>query len=161
MPNEKLTPELRGRKRWMALIALDEPKQRIVESLRYRDQDHHNKCGALLGFSGLLIASDLVQYAASPNTIAYMSLDSPWLPVAGLGLLALIVCAALSIVSMSYGRWRYSDDPWESLHQFADVINVRSAIEIAAIWLCAGGGVASMASLLATLFFGSHVSLSQ
>ena len=156
MPNDKLTPEQRGLKRWAPLIALDEPKQRIVESLRYRDQDHHSKCGALLGFSGLLIASDLVQFAASPDTIAYMRPESPWLPVAGVGLLALIASAALSIVSMSYGRWRYSDDPWESLHQFANLINVRSAIEIAAIWLCACGAVASLASLLATLFFGSQ-----
>ncbi|MBU6371196.1 MAG: hypothetical protein KJS97_00595 [Alphaproteobacteria bacterium] len=161
MPTEKLTPELRGRKRWAALIAMDEPTQLIVESLRYRDQDHHNKCGALLGFSGLLIASDLVQFAASPDTIAYLSPDSPWLRVAGLGFLALILCSALSIVSMSYGRWRYSDDPWEALHQFADVINVRSGIEIAAIWLCAFGGVASMASLFATLFFEGHVPFSR
>jgi hypothetical protein len=51
--------EERGRQRWAQLIDFDETQVRVLESLRYRDQDHHIKSGAILGFSGLIIASDL------------------------------------------------------------------------------------------------------
>ena len=151
----KPTEEERARARWSQVLAFDHEQTRVIESLRYRDQDHHVKSGAILGFSGLLIASDLVQLSASCGTIAYMSPTSEWLPIARIALIVLMSSAALSLVSISYGRLRrYADDPWRALNQFGDMVNLRSAIEIVAIWLCAGGALASLSSLLATLFLG-------
>ncbi len=142
----------RGRRRWAQLIDFDETQSRVLESLRYRDHDHHTKSGAILGFSGLIIASDLVQFSADPHTIAYLAPSSPWLQVARLGLLALLGSSALSIVSISMGRNRYSNDPWTALEQFSRLLNQRAWTEIAAIWLCVGGSVASLASLVSRLF---------
>jgi len=146
------TAEQRGRERWAPLFDLDDTQARVLESLRYRDQDHHIKSGAILGFAGLIIASDLVQFSADPQTIAYLAPSSPWLPVARLGLIALLCSAALSIVSIAMGRRGYSSDPWMALEEFARLIDRRSWTEIAAIWLCAGGALASLASLVANLF---------
>lgn len=153
MSKSRLTPEERGRQRWAQIIALDSAQERIIESLRYRDQDHHIRCGAILGFAGLLIASDLVQLSAGERTIAFMDRNSGWLPVAALSMIALMASASLSLVSISWGRWSsYSAKPWEALHQLADMINLRSFIESVAIAFCVAGFLGSLSSLLATLF---------
>lgn len=152
MAKVKDNAEERGRRRWAQLIDFDETQARVLESLRYRDHDHHVKSGAILGFSGLIIASDLVQFSADPQTIAYLALSSPWLPVARVGLLALLGSAALSIVSISMGPKRYSNDPWTALEEFSRLIDRRSWTEIVAIWLCVGGSMASLASLITRLF---------
>jgi hypothetical protein len=152
MAKVKDTAEERGRRRWAQLIAFDAPQARVLESLRYRDHDHHVRSGAILGFSGLIIASDLVQFSADPQTIAYLAPSSPWLPVARVGLLALLGSSALSIMSIAMGLKRYSDEPWTALEQFSRLIDRRAWTETIAIWLCVGGSMASLASLITRLF---------
>jgi hypothetical protein len=144
--------EEKARERWGQLIDLDERQARVLESLRFRDQDHHVRSGALLGFSGLIIASVLVHLSAEPGTIAYMARTSPWLLPARVGLILLLGSAALSMVSISMGRRRYSNEPWIALEEFERLINLRARTEIGAICLCAVGSLASLASLIAGLF---------
>jgi hypothetical protein len=155
MTNE-LTAEEVAKKKFSNLIGFTEDHEKIVQSLRFRDQDHSFKCGALLGFCGLLIASTLVQLSAGEGTAIHLSIDAGHLYLlACWGLISLFLAAGLALWSMSVGRSSYSSDPWAALLQLSDLIDLRSRIEIGALTLCAIGTACSLATLVGTLFHWS------
>lgn len=152
MVNEPTAAEA-ARKRFSNLIGFGVDHDKVVQSLRFRDQDHSIKCGALLGFCGLMIASTLVQFSAGENTVVYLPRVGTLFLLARVGLISLFLAAGLSLWSISIGRSRYDDDPWKALFQLSDLIELRSWIENGAIVLCAAGTSCSLITLCVTLFF--------
>lgn len=55
-------------KRFAKVVNLNERDRSVLESLRYRDGDQSVKAGAFLGFSGLMIASAVVQFTVPERT---------------------------------------------------------------------------------------------
>jgi hypothetical protein len=154
MAREKPTDADLAKKAFANLLSFDDQHKEVIQSLRFRDQDHSIRCGALLGFAGLIIASALVQLSAGPDTLAHLSRESVWFAIVRVSLVLLIASASLSLLSISLGRTSYSDEPWTALLQFQNLIRMRGKIETAASVLCFAGTVGSLGALLATLFAG-------
>jgi hypothetical protein len=74
------------------------------EFLNKRDDDLSVKAGAVLGFSGLLIAASLVLLAAEPETALHVEARTPAGLVAALSLAALFPGAVLALLAIARSR---------------------------------------------------------
>jgi hypothetical protein len=142
---------------WLRVVDLVR-KEGIAEEhehVRFRDADLSTKGGALLGFSALMLAADLVFLSADTNSfIGYHRL-------CGLvGFAALIVltagafCALLSIMISRRGQYMTG---WSSFGLMSLYHDRRRAWLRASAWTTAAGTVVYMAAMLVQVFV-RHVS---
>lgn len=85
------------KKRYDAIT--QEQLESVLQAIRYRDQDFSSKGSALLGFSGLMMASDLVLLTSSKDSV-FLVPKSPWTYLAFLALYGLAIGAWFAYRSM-------------------------------------------------------------
>lgn len=123
----------------------------ILEALRYREENMAIKAGATLGFCGLMIASILVQMAAPTESMIFVSRESPWAFFAKWGLMLLLLSSFMTLISITWGRPRYSDDTELALKEMARTIAHKRFIRATAGFVCLAGAVFAAICLLGPL----------
>lgn len=123
----------------------------ILEALRYREENMAIKSGATLGFCGLMIASVLVQMAAPPESMIFVSAESPWAFFAKWGLMLLLLSSFMTLISITWGRPRYSDDTESALKELALTISHKRLLRGTAGFICLSGSVLAAICLLGPL----------
>ncbi|WP_125564303.1 hypothetical protein [Pseudoalteromonas rubra] len=102
--------------RFKKLVELDETSIRILDGIRYRDEDLSVKSGAILAFSGLMIATSIVQLSTSEGSLVYIPKDFTFLTITNsLGLIFLFVSSLISLFGLiSSGKNRLNRHPPET-----------------------------------------------
>jgi len=134
------------------LTDLDEDEYTILESIRFRDEDQSQKSGAILAFSGLMIATSTVQLSSSPESILYISSEEFMMLINKIGLIFLFISSFISLRGMTLSSV-YSNKKEEALPQFAKHISHRAKLVKFAIIVTAAGSIMILASFFYTLFF--------
>lgn len=137
--------------RFKKLVELDAISIRILDGIRYKDEDLSVKSGAILAFSGLMIATSIVQLSTSKGSLVYIPKDFTFLTsINSLGLIFLFVSSLISLFGL-ISSGKYSNDVKEALIQFDDyVITKTKKIKIATIF-CLFGTSLVLISLLIVL----------
>jgi len=132
------------------LLGLSTEEMRALESIRFRDQDQSTKGGALLAFSGLLIATSLVQFSADESTVVFLSSESPLIFTALSGLLLLFVSSFFSLSSLVAGK-NYSSNPRSALMEFFHLVQHRRRMITISYYLCLLGTIFTLITLFAKI----------
>ncbi|MBI1394294.1 MAG: hypothetical protein GC152_16320 [Alphaproteobacteria bacterium] len=112
--------------------------KRLLQSLRFQEQSVSTRAGALLAFSGLLIATTIVQLAGGEDSLVAIHARAQFLlATAGLGLL--FAAAFLSLASLVLSNGDYGEDAPAALARFHDLIRRKQALSAVALWLVAIG----------------------
>jgi hypothetical protein len=139
---------------WLRVIALVKQEGIVVEHdhVRFRDSDLSIKGGALLGFGGLMLATDLVFLSASDNSFIGTNTICGYVGFAGLFLLlAGAFCAAMSIMISRKGTY---DTAWSSFGLMKLYHDRRRKWLDGSAWLIAAGTLVYLASMLGQVCFG-------
>lgn len=141
-----------SKERFKKLLKLDSENIRILDGIRYKDEDLSVKSGALLAFSGLMIATSIVQLSTSQDSIVYIPRESTFLmAVNALGLIFLFIASIISLFGLITSG-KYSDEVFTALIQFDDyVISKTRKIKLATI-SCLCGTILVLVSLFILLF---------
>ena len=106
--------------RFKKLVELDEKSVRILDGIRYKDEDLSVKSGGLLAFSGLMIATSIVQLSTSQDSIVNIPEEYKSLVVLNMiGLLCSFISALVSLFGI-ISTSKYSNEVNEALVQFDD-----------------------------------------
>jgi len=133
------------------LTTLNEKEKEILDSIRFRDEDQSQKSGAILAFSGLMIATSTVQLTSSPDSILYIQPEGFMMLVNKIGLIVLFISSFISLRGMTLSSV-YSDNKEEALPQFARHISRRASLVKYAIFIAAFGSILILASFFYALF---------
>jgi len=134
------------------IIDLDEKEKAILESFRFRDEDLSQKSGAILAFSGLMIATSTVQLSSSPASIIYVNPESFMMLVNKIGLIVLFISAFISLRGMTLSS-KYSNKKEEALPKFGQHVSIRANFVKYAVLVAAFGALLILASFFYSLFF--------
>lgn len=127
-------------------------EQRVLDSVRYQDQDQSIKAGAVLAFSGLIIATAIVQLSSGKPSLISVGTGSGELLYYFFSLMALFGASLLSLVSLISTR-KYSSSASEALAQFYYLIQFqKKLIFFSAILSIIGSGMV-LFSLFEKLMF--------
>lgn len=137
---------------YQMLTALDDKEQAILESIRFRDEDQSQKSGAILAFSGLMIATSTVQLSSGSDSILFIESDSFMMLINKIGLIVLFISSFISLRGMTLSS-KYSNNKKEALPQFAKHISKRADIVKYAIIVAGIGSVMILVSFFYALFF--------
>jgi hypothetical protein len=138
-------------KRYRLDGVLPEDARPILEALRYREESTAIKSGAMLGFAGLMIASILVQMSAPAESLIFVSPESPWVDFARWGLILLLLSSFMTLISITWGRPRHSEDVERALGELAATIAHKRFIRATAGVICLAGSVSGAICLLGPL----------
>jgi hypothetical protein len=143
-------------RQWLRVVALarDEGARDEHDHVRFRDSDLSIKGGALLGFSGLMLAADLVFLSADPQSFIGRSSSDTWGYVGFAGLFLLMagaLCAVLSIMISRHGSYR---TVWSSFGLMKLYHDRRRRWLNASAWLTAAGSLVYLASMLGQVCLG-------
>lgn len=127
------------------LTSIGHAEARILESLRFRDQDQSTKSGAVLAFTGLMIATSIVQLASSPDSMLHINPDSPAKYINLFGLAFLFASAFLSLYALVITS-KYSQDAKTALFEFHSLVAKRSALSRWATILAVTGSASALLS---------------
>jgi hypothetical protein len=130
---------------------LPESFRPTLEALRYREENLAIKAGATLGFCGLMIASILVQMAAPSESMIFVSRESPWSFFAIWGLMLLLLASFMTLVAITWGRPKYSDDTERALGELTATIAHKRLIRGAAGFVCLAGAICAAVCLMGPL----------
>lgn len=134
------------------LTTLNEKEKEILESIRFRDEDQSQKSGAILAFSGLMIATSTVQLSCSPDSILYIQPKDLMMLVNKIGLIVLFISSFISLRGMTLSGV-YSDKKEKALPEFARHISRRASMVKSSIIVAAFGSVLILVSFFYALFF--------
>ena len=134
------------------LTTLNEKEKAILESIRFRDEDQSQKSGAILAFSGLMIATSTVQLSSSPDSILYIHSGNFMMLLNKIGLMVLFLSSFISLRGMTLSS-TYSDKKEEALPQFAKHISRRANLVKYSIFVAAIGSILILVSFFSALFF--------
>jgi len=137
---------------YLMLTGLDDKEQAILESVRFRDEDQSQKSGAILAFSGLMIATSTVQLSVAQDSILFIHADSFMMMINKIGLMVLFISSFISLRGMTLSS-KYANDKKEALPEFAKHIKKRADIVKYAIIVAGIGSVMILASFFFALFF--------
>jgi len=133
------------------LTTMNEKEKDILESIRFRDEDQSQKSGAILAFSGWMIATSTVQLTSSPDSILYIQSEGIMMLVNKIGLIVLFISSFISLRGMTLSS-TYSDKKEEALPQFARHISRRATLVKSAIFIAAMGSILILVSFFYALF---------
>lgn len=108
------------------ITKMNDDERLILESIRFRDEDLSQKLGAVLAFSGLMIATSTFQLSTSVDSLLYISPDSLLIYLSVFGLLVLFISSILSLVGMSISGKYDGKTKEEALQEFSGVIGKRT-----------------------------------
>jgi len=134
------------------LTTLNEKEKAILESTRFRDEDQSQKSGAILAFSGLMIATSTVQLSSSPDSILHIHAEDFMMLVNKIGLIVLFISSFISLRGMTLSSV-YANNKEEALQQFSRHISRRANMVKYAIFVAAIGSILILASFFYALFF--------
>lgn len=137
---------------YQMLTFLDDKEKAILESIRFRDEDQSQKSGAILAFSGLMIATSTVQLSSGADSILYIPSESFIMMVNKIGLIVLFISSFISLRGMTLSS-KYSNDKKEALPQFAKHISRRAKLVKYAIIVAGVGSIMILVSFFYALFF--------
>lgn len=137
--------------RFKKVTQLTDSEYRILESVRFRDDDQSVKSGAVLAFSGLIIATSIVQLSTSADSVVHISRDDVSLLMFNIiGLLLLFLSSTVTIWAL-ISTGKYSIDKNKALIEFDEyVINKAKKVRLAAK-LTAGGSLCVLFALMLQL----------
>lgn len=143
--------------RFKKVTELIDTEYRILESIRFRDNDQSVKSGAVLAFSGLMIATSIVQLSTSPDAVVHVGSDQPVLLVLNIfGLVLLFVSSIITILAL-ISSGNYPIDKNKALLAFDDyVIKKAKKVKVASLFTACGSSsvlVALMFQILKKLIF--------
>lgn len=129
----------------------DSKARAVLDALRYREQNLAIKAGSTLAFCGLLIASILVQMAAPAESMIFVSRTSPWAFFAAWGLIFLLLSSFMSLVAITWGRGKHSDEVERALGELAATMAHKRLMRVIAAVLCLMGSMCATVCLLGPL----------
>ena len=130
---------------------LQDKERAILDALRYREQNLAIKAGAMLAFCGLMIASVMVQLAAPPESMMYVSRTSVWAFYAKWGLILLLLSSFVSLVASPWGRNKYSSAVSRALGELAATRAHKRHMRLYSAVICLAGAVFASVCLLGPL----------
>lgn len=135
--------------RFRKLVDLDDTTLRILDSIRYKDEDLSVKSGALLAFSGLMIATAIVQLSTSQGSIVYIPRDYTLLmSLNALGLVSLFFSSIVSLLGL-LATGKYSDELEVALIQFDDyTLKKNKKIKLATFFCLCGTSLVSSSLMI-------------
>lgn len=133
--------------RFARQLALTGPQKEILASIRFQDQDQSVKGGALLAYSGLIIATVMVQLSAPQDSLVYVSNRFLFVILCFLGLFCMLAAALLSLRSLVVTR-PYSQSTEEAIIEFDNLVKLRRRLIKAAFWFCLVGSVLAIVPLI-------------
>lgn len=138
--------------RFEKVTELNDAEYRILESIRFRDDDQSVKAGAVLAFSGLIIATSIVQLSTSADSVVHVSKDDVDLLLLNItGLLLLFLSAIVTIFAL-ISSGQYSIDKSKALIEFDEyVVRKSKKVKIAAA-LTSLGALCVLLALMTQLF---------
>jgi hypothetical protein len=146
---------------WLRVVALAKTEDILHEHdhVRFRDSDLSIKGGALLGFGGLMLASDLVFLSAGRDSFIRLSVveDAALRACGAIGFAGLLLlmggsfCAVLSIMISRKGTYQTA---WSSFGLMKLYHDRRRRWLNASAWLIAAGTFVCLASMLGQVCFG-------
>lgn len=131
---------------------MNEKEKAILESIRFRDDDQSQKTGAILAFSGLMIATSTVQLSSSPDSILYIHSEDFIMLLNKIGLIVLFISSFISLRGMTI-TGTYSTEKDVAIQQFDKHISRRSKLVRYAIFSTAIGSILILISFFYALFF--------
>ncbi len=137
------------------LLGYDEEELRVLQSIRFRDQDQSTKGAALLAFAGLLIATSLVQLSAEPTAAVSLDKKSVALILSFLGLFFLFISSLFSLASL-VSSGKYSDNSRVALLQFYDLVQRRGRKIGVSYFFCMIGTLFVLATLFLSMYPDMH-----
>jgi len=138
--------------RFKKVTELTDTEYRILESIRFRDDDQSVKAGAVLAFSGLIIATSIVQLSTSADSVVHVSKDDVDLLLLNVtGLLLLFLSAIVTIFAL-VSSGEYSDDKNKALIEFDEYVVKKSAKVKIAATLTSLGALCVLFALMTQLF---------
>nr|WP_319397659.1 hypothetical protein [uncultured Carboxylicivirga sp.] len=137
--------------RFSKQLDLDESQAKILESLRFQDEDLSAKLGSILAFSGLMIATSIVQLSTSEDSIIHVDNEKFFLLLLNsLGLLILFSSAIITIIGFILSG-KYSNDTDRALIEFDNYLNCKRKLLKFAVILLLIGTTAILTSLIVVL----------
>ena len=133
------------------LLNHDHKDKSILDSLRFRDEDQSQKSGAILAFSGLMIATSTVQLSSSPDSILYIHSEGIMMLLNKIGLMVLFISSFISLRGMTVSSV-YSKEKEVALYQFSLHVSRRAKLVKYAIIVAALGSSLILASFFYSLF---------
>lgn len=142
------------KQRFAKLINLNEQNQLILDSIRFRDNDQSVKIGAVLAFSGLMIASSIVQLTAPSDSLLFVPKESIFLLFNQIGLIFLFASSFLALVGLTVTK-KYSKDIDTALIEFDTLVNLRSRMSLWAMYLSIFGAFTVLISFFGVLLISN------
>jgi hypothetical protein len=142
-----LTKEAEFKSKHNRVVELDEAGGKILESLRFQDQDQSTKSGALLAFSGLLIATSIVQLSVGTDSPIHLPDQSFWFYLCALGVAAHFVAASFALANLITTKSEYSSGVYEAMEEFEGLVSNRRGYLSCALWFSVGGTALSFLAL--------------
>ena len=110
--------------KFKVIANLSNKKQRVLESIRFEDEDQSIKIGSVLAFTGLMITTSMVQLSASKESVLYLQSGTTMLKVSLIGILILFISAIISLYGLIVSR-NYSESSDVALAEFDNLVNYR------------------------------------
>jgi hypothetical protein len=136
------------RARYGYLIAYDDAQLQILDNFRHRDQAIAFKSGAVLGFSGLMIASSLVQMSAGVDSVLHIDGAEPWFPLFSVGLVLLFGSAIFALSAIISGTTRNDASSIASLERYERLVTFRRNLMVGSVLLSLLGTISTLAGLV-------------
>ena len=140
--------------RFKKQLNLSDKQCRILDSIRFQDEDKSAKLGSILAFSGLIIATSIVQLSTSENSIVHVDSNNLCLIVLNVvGLLLLFSASFICMIALISSK-KYSKDTEEALVQFDDYVGAKKLRVKFATVLAISGTITILSSLIYVLIRG-------
>jgi len=151
----KMKEQLPFNLRFKKQLELDEKRLYILDSIRYRDGDLSVKSGAILAFSGLIIATAIVQLSTSPESVININKNEVFLILLNaIGLLLLFASSITNLCAL-ISTGKYSDNAEDALLEFDDYVKIKSSRVKSSVKFAITGTVLVLLSLVIVLIRGA------
>ena len=139
-------------KEWLRVVDLAKTEELIAEHdhVRFRDSDLSIKGGSLLGFSGLMLAADLVFLSADKDS--FIGSDKSWGVLGFAALIFLMGGAFCSLLSIMISRNGTYQTAWSSFGLMKLYHDWRRRWLNASAWLTAAGTLIYLGSMIGQVY---------
>jgi hypothetical protein len=141
-------------RQWLRVVALARTEDILPEHdhVRFRDSDLSIKGGALLGFSGLMLAADLVFLSADPDS--FIGMDEQWGYAGFAGLFILMAGAFCAVLSIMISRKGTYQTAWSSFGLMKLYHDRRRRWLNGSVWLIGTGTLIYIAAMVGQVCSG-------
>lgn len=140
---------------YQRITRLNADEYRLLESIRFRDNDASIKAGSILAFAGLIIATAMVELSVSAGSVLYILPGSLLFILNFAGLLVLFAAAIVALLSLLKSG-KYAGSSEADILCFEHLVRQRAAFVYVASFLSLAGTLLVLTGLflsLSGLFF--------